>query len=155
VIVRGAFAKQLNARVSMAESRNTRENQRAALLTSIQGLEPQTVEQHAFIAGLRHVLNLTYMSTEASAEALIELFPPETLTCSSCLKMLLLYVMMREVLRYVGITVEHRQGLYIPQAVVNAIYANDNTMENTANSYMAAYRHATSTTSEVSRASDA
>jgi hypothetical protein len=63
--------------------------------------------------------------------------------------------MMREVLRYVGITVEQRQGLYIPQAVVNAIYAKDTTKKDTTNSYMADYRHATSTTSEVSRASDA
>jgi hypothetical protein len=135
--VRGALAKQFNAHVTMAESSNTRDNQRAALLTRMQGLEPRTVEQHAFSAGLRHVLNKMHMSTEASAEALIELFSPETLTCSPCLKMLLLYVMMREVLRYVGITVEQRQGLHIPQAVVNAIYANDNTMKHPANSYMA------------------
>jgi hypothetical protein len=90
--VRGVLAKQLNSQVAMAESSNTRDNQRAMLLTSFQGLEPQTVEQHAFIAGLRHNLTSTYMSTEASVEALIEVFPPETLTCSPILKMPLLSV---------------------------------------------------------------
>jgi hypothetical protein len=72
-------------------------------------------------------------------EALIELYPPETLVCNPCLKQPLLYIHIRDVMRFVGVTVEQRQGLYITQAVVNAIYGNDPTLRNTANSYMANY----------------
>jgi hypothetical protein len=47
------------------------------------------------------------MSTEASAEAFVELLPrPETLLCNQCLKQPLIYVLIRDVLRFVGITVE-------------------------------------------------
>jgi hypothetical protein len=132
-----------------------REQRRLALLSSVQGTDTLTIEQHAFVQGLKHVLNTTYMSTEASAEAFVELFPPETLVCSPCLKQPLLYVLIRDVLRFVGITVEQRQGLFIPQAVSNAIYSSDTTLKNVANSYMANYRLAMSTASETSRASDA
>lgn len=85
-------------------------------------------------------MNTTYMSTAATLEALIELFPPEALVAYSCLKMQLLYVMMRDVLRFCGITVEQRQGLYIPQAILNAVYAEDATLKNTANTYLADFK---------------
>jgi hypothetical protein len=91
-----------------------REQQRLIVQSNLDGLLPQTVEQHAFFSGLKHILNTTYMSTEASMEALIELYPPETLVCSPCLKQPLLYIHMRDVMRFVGVTVEQRQGLYIP-----------------------------------------
>jgi hypothetical protein len=65
------------------------------------------------------------MSTEASFEALVELFASETLGISECLKLPLLYVETRDVLIFVGIIVEQRQGLYIPQAIINALYAKD------------------------------
>jgi hypothetical protein len=48
-----------------------REQQRLILQSNIDVLLPQTVEQHAFVSGLKHILNTTYMSTEASMEALI------------------------------------------------------------------------------------
>jgi hypothetical protein len=55
----------------------------------------------------------------------------------------------------VGITVEQRQGLFIPQAEISAIYASDATLKNTASSYIANYRLAAGTAPETSRASDA
>jgi hypothetical protein len=88
-----------------------REQQRLIIQSNLDGLLPQTVEKHAFVSVLKHIINTTDMSTEASMEALIELFPPETLVCNPCLKQPLLYIHMRDVLRFVGVTVEQRQGL--------------------------------------------
>jgi hypothetical protein len=53
-----------------------REQRRLALLSSVQGTDRQTIEQHAFVQGIKHILDTTYMSTEASDEAFVELFPP-------------------------------------------------------------------------------
>jgi hypothetical protein len=131
-----------------------RQQRRTAIRTNIDGIEAQSIEQHAFVQDLKHVLNNT-SSTEAGAEAIIELLPPETLVCHQCLKCPLLYVTMRDVLRYVGLTVEQKQGLFNPQAVISAVYASDATLKNTASSYIANYRLAAGTAPETSRASDA
>jgi hypothetical protein len=58
-------------------------------------------------------------------------------------------------MRFVGVTVEQRQVLHIPQAVVHAIYGNDPTLRNTVNSYMANNRHDKSTATKTSPESDA
>jgi hypothetical protein len=81
----------------------------------------------------------TYVSTEAKAGAFVELFPPYTLVCSQCLKQTLLFVLIGDVLWFVGITVEQLQGLFIPQAVSNAIYSSDTALKNVANTYMSNY----------------
>jgi hypothetical protein len=73
-----------------------REQRRLALLSSVQGTDTQTIEQHAFVQGLKHVLNTTYMSKEASAEAFVQLFPPRrlpALNVSSSLYYLFSFVM--------------------------------------------------------------
>jgi protein required for attachment to host cells len=57
-----------------------REQHRLALLSSVQGTDTRTIEQNAFAQGITHVLNTTYMSTEASAEAFVKLFPPRRLS---------------------------------------------------------------------------
>jgi hypothetical protein len=124
--------------------RNVRRSRRIGAATGIQALTVRTDEQQAFVDGLKNVLNTTYMSTEASHEALIELFPPETFACSACLKLPLLYVAMRDTLRFVGITVEQRQGLYIHQDIANALYERDYALKNTANAYIADYKYSTS-----------
>jgi hypothetical protein len=132
-----------------------RKQKSSIIQSNLDRLLPQTVKQYAFVSGLKHILNTTYMSTDASMEAFIELFPPEALVCNPCLKQSLFYIHMRDVMRFVGVTVEQRQGLYIPQAVFNAIFGNDPTLRNTANWYMEYYRQATSTASVTIHASDA
>jgi protein required for attachment to host cells len=57
-----------------------REQHRLELLSSVQGTDTQTIEQNAFAQGITHVLNTTYMSTEASAETFVKLFSPRRLS---------------------------------------------------------------------------
>jgi hypothetical protein len=40
----------------------------------------QTIEQHAFVQGLKHVLYITYISRESSPEDFVELFHPRRLS---------------------------------------------------------------------------
>ena len=115
----------------------TREN----LLKKIDDLTVRVDEQHNFLEGLKFILSNTWMSTEASREVLLELFPPDVLVHPACLKFPLLFRMMREVLEFVGIAVESRQGLYVPQAVSSALYASDNVMKSTADRYISEYKH--------------
>lgn len=111
------------------------------LLGKINGLSILVIEQQNFIEGLKYVLTSTWMSSDASREAIIELFPPDVLVHPACLKFPLLFRLMREALIMLGIPVESRQGLYVPGAVSKAIYATDNLLLNTANRYIADYRH--------------
>lgn len=74
-----------------------------------------------FIEGLRYLLNTTFMSSQASREIFLDIYPPENLVHRTCLKMAVLHHVMRDVLAHVGISVEQRQGMYIPQAIVNAM----------------------------------
>lgn len=80
------------------------------------------------------------MSTAATREVILELFPPESLVSPWCLKLPLLFFNFHEVLQLCGVTVEQRQGLYVPQAIMNAVYSDDAQLLNTANSYLADYK---------------
>jgi hypothetical protein len=44
-----------------------RQQRRTAIRTNIDGIEAQSIEQHALVQGLKHVLKNTYTSTEAGA----------------------------------------------------------------------------------------
>ena len=98
-------------------------------------------EQHNFLEGLKFIIGNIWMSTDASREVLLELFPPDVLVHPACLKLPLLFRIMREVLEFVGIAVESRQGLYVPQAVSSALYGSDNVMKSTADRYISEYKH--------------
>lgn len=80
------------------------------------------------------------MSSEATLDEIIELFPPEVICDFSCLKLQLLYVTLREVLIFCGIQVDGRRGLYIPQAIVNVVCQPDNLMRNTDSSLIADFK---------------
>lgn len=117
------------------------ESTRQDILSRLEDVDTRTVDQHAFVTGMKHIVNTTFMSTDATIDALFELFPPEVLCESSCLKLQLLYVLLRDILNMVGINVERRRGLYIPQAIVNTIFSSDNVARNTASSLIAEFKH--------------
>lgn len=119
-----------------------REHRKQELMTQISGLKVRTDEQHSYVEGMRYILSTTFMSTDASREALLEMFPPDVLLLPSCLKFPLLFRFKRDVLQFVGIPVESRQGLYIPQAVAHALYSTDNVLKITGNRYISDYKHA-------------
>lgn len=107
---------------------------RQAILSRCDSLETRTVDQHAFVSGIKYILNTTFMSTEATIDAFFEIYPPEVLCEKSCLKLQILFVTLRDVLNLVGINIERRCGLYIPQAIVNSVYESDNVLRNIASS---------------------
>ena len=113
---------------------------RETVRNAIQGMDTVSEDQNGFKTSLLTILYSTYMSTVASKEALIELFPPEIVTYHSNLKLPVLYQHLREVMRICGLTVEQRQGLFVPQAIVNALYGDDANLRNTASQYIADYR---------------
>lgn len=116
------------------------EQARRALLMQIDGLETQTVEQYAFVAGMKYIATNNYTSAEAALDVIVELFPPDVLCSPSCLKLQLLYVIFRDVLQHVGLSVDRRRGLYMPEAIANALYQSDETMSNTASQFIADFK---------------
>lgn len=111
------------------------------LLKKIDALSISISEQQNFIVSLKYVIENTWMSAAASREALIDSFP-DVLLHPVCLKLPLLFRLMRETFQMLSIPIEARQGLYVPQAVADALYASDNVIMNTAHRYLSDYRHA-------------
>lgn len=81
------------------------------------------------------------MSIEAVLHSIFGPFPPEVLCEQSCVNLYLLYRIFRDVLLFVGITVDRRRRLYIPQDIVNTIYSADSTMRTTATTAIADFKH--------------
>lgn len=97
------------------------------------------------------------MSTDATIDAMFELFPPEVLCHHTCLQLQVLFVILRDILHFSGITIDKRRGLYIPQAIVNKVYESDNSMRSTATSFIADFKLSASrqTTSGATTITDA
>lgn len=55
--------------------------------------------------------------------------------------MQLLFEILRDVFQVAGVAVDRRRRLYIPQAIVNAVYQSDNAMLTTAFSLIADFKH--------------
>lgn len=83
---------------------------------------------------MKFILSTTYVSFNATGEAVVELSSPEVLCGFSCLQMQLLYVLSRDVLRISGLTVEQHQNLFIPHAIINTLYSSDINMQNATSS---------------------
>lgn len=89
-----------------AESQNQTtaiENLRATVRTSIKRMETVSKDQYGLKTSLLTNLESTYMSTAASKEALIELFPSEIVAYYTNLKLPLLYQHLREIMRICGL----------------------------------------------------
>lgn len=78
----------------------------AQLLKTFSDMHPSTDEKHAFIEEIRQLLNSAFMSSQASREMFIFIFPPENLVHPICLKMIVLYRNMRDVLSQLELLVE-------------------------------------------------
>lgn len=109
----------------VSDSTTIREQRRGIMKAAVEPINVISEEQHAFKEGMKLMLNSTWMSSAATRETIVELFPSESLVTPSFQKLPLLFYNFRDVLRFCGIIVEQRQGLYIPQAVVNATYSDD------------------------------
>lgn len=97
---------------SSAEQR--REQTRENLLKKIDDMTVRVGKQRSFLEGLMLVIANSWMSTDASREFLLELFMPDILVHSACLNLPLLFRIMSELLEFLGIAVEFRQGPYVP-----------------------------------------
>lgn len=117
------------------------EQTRDTLLNKIDDMTVRVDEQHKPLEGMKFVTANTSMSTDASREVFLELFPVDVLVHPPSLKVPLLFRIMRKVLEFVGIAVESRQGLYDPQSVSSALYGSDNFMKLTADCYISDHIH--------------
>ena len=122
---------------------SSREQRIKIVKSAVEQINVLSEEQHAFKESMRYILSSTYMSTAATREAILELFPPESLVSSSCLKLPTMFFKFREVLRLCGMTVDQRKGLYEPQELLNVVYSDDAQLLNNANSYLAEYKWST------------
>lgn len=90
-----------------------------SLRARIDEIETCTDEQNFFVSAMKHNISTTYSYTDATLDAIIELFAPAVLCDFSCLKLQLLYVTLRDVLQLGRIQVDGRRRVYIPKAIVN------------------------------------
>ena len=89
-------------------------------------------EQHTMIDCVRHLLKSPLDVSAAAKETALELLPPEILLSVSTLKASIIFHNLRLVLRKSGINGNQRQGLFVPQAIEEALYAGDDALLRTA-----------------------
>lgn len=116
------------------------QNQPDADLETVNRLNGRSLEQPAIIDCMRHLLESPMGSSEAAKQTTIELLPPEILLSLSALKAPLLSNTLRTVLRKVGIQVEQKRGLFIPQADAEALYNGDTVLMRTARDQLSNWR---------------
>lgn len=121
-----------------------------SILSRCDSLDTRTFDQHDFVSRIRHILITTFTFTEASIDAIFDLFPPKVVCETSCLKLKILFVIFRDILKLVGINVEHQRGLYIPQAIVNSVYESDNGLRNPASSLISEFEFTNAHSSSTS-----